>query len=60
MREVGYPYHNCNEFQLYVAVRNQNVRSPTNKLTNYPKRCHTNNLQNIEWIGGKYMEWILN
>jgi len=34
--EAGYPYNNYNEHQLYVAVRDQNVRPPTDKLKNYP------------------------
>ncbi|GJJ71991.1 hypothetical protein EMPS_04348 [Entomortierella parvispora] len=34
--ELGYPYHNLTEHQLYEAVRDKEVRPPLEKLRKYP------------------------
>ncbi|KAG0338704.1 hypothetical protein BG004_007116 [Podila humilis] len=35
--ELGYPYHNLTEHQLYEAVRDHEVRPPLEKLRKYPQ-----------------------
>ncbi|KAI8355345.1 kinase-like domain-containing protein [Mortierella sp. GBAus27b] len=35
--ELGYPYHNFTEHQLYEAVRDKEVRPPMDRLRKYPK-----------------------
>ena len=35
--ELGYPYHNLTEHQLYEAVRDKEERPPLEKLKKYPQ-----------------------
>jgi hypothetical protein len=35
--ELGYPYHNLTEHQLYEAVRDREERPPLEKLRKYPQ-----------------------
>ncbi|KAF9430560.1 hypothetical protein BGZ76_000798 [Entomortierella beljakovae] len=35
--ELGYPYHNLTEHQLYEAVKEKDVRPPVDKLRKYPQ-----------------------
>ncbi|KAF9896093.1 hypothetical protein BX616_008153 [Lobosporangium transversale] len=35
--ELGYPYHNLTEHQLYEAVRDKEVRPPLDRLRKYPQ-----------------------
>ncbi|KAF9095391.1 hypothetical protein BGX27_001289 [Mortierella sp. AM989] len=35
--ELGYPYHNLTEHQLYEAVKDKGVRPPMDKLRKYPQ-----------------------
>jgi serine/threonine protein kinase len=35
--ELGYPYHQYTEHQLYEAVRDKEVRPPMEKLRKYPQ-----------------------
>lgn len=35
--ELGYPYHNFTEHQLYEAVRDREERPPLEKLRKYPQ-----------------------
>ena len=35
--ELGYPYHNLTEHQLYEAVRDKEERPPLDKLKKYPQ-----------------------
>ncbi|KAG0005372.1 hypothetical protein BGZ79_005170 [Entomortierella chlamydospora] len=35
--ELGYPYHNLTEHQLYEAVKEKEVRPPLDKLRKYPQ-----------------------
>ncbi|KAF9353830.1 hypothetical protein BGX26_008407 [Mortierella sp. AD094] len=35
--ELGYPYHNLTEHQLYEAVKDKEVRPPLDKLRKYPR-----------------------